>query len=117
VLPSRWAVVGIAGAYSLTYVIGLAISLAVLRRRTHGLDGRRVLRTYVRLGVAGAVAGVLAAVANQAVLDRLGHGFAGALAGLAVGGAVLGGAFLLGALAMRVAELTALLGLVRGRTR
>jgi putative peptidoglycan lipid II flippase len=115
VLPSRWAVVGIAGAYSLTYVIGLAISLAVLRRRTQGLDGRRVLRTYLRLGVAGAIAGVLAALANQAVLARLGQGFSGSLAGLAIGGAVLGGAFLLGALAMRVAELTALLGLVRGR--
>ena len=114
-LPARWAVVGIAGAYSVTYVIGLAISLVVLRRRTEGLDGRRVLRTYVRLGVAGVVAGVLGALVDRVVLNALGTGVTGSLAGLVVGGAVIGAVFLLLARAMRVAELTALLGLARGR--
>ena len=116
VLPARWAVVGIAGAFSVTYVLGLAISLAVLRRRTLGLDGHRVLRTYVRLGAAGTVAGVLGALVDHVVLDRAGTGIRGSLAGLVLGGAVIGGVFLLLARALRVAELTALLGLVRGRT-
>ena len=32
-LPARWAVVGMAGAYTLSYVAGLALTAILLRRR------------------------------------------------------------------------------------
>ena len=59
VLPLRWRMVGVALAYSVTYLGGLALSTAVLRRRTGGLDGRAVVRHYVRLVVAAVPAAVL----------------------------------------------------------
>ena len=48
-LPLRWRMVGVALAYALTYLVGLALSTSVLRRRTGGLDGHDVVRHYVRL--------------------------------------------------------------------
>ena len=65
-LPLRWRMVGVAFAYSLTYIGGLALSTSVLRRRTGGprrdrggpalraAAGRR--RTLGRAGLAGRLA-------------------------------------------------------------
>ncbi|WP_037824770.1 murein biosynthesis integral membrane protein MurJ [Streptomyces sp. NRRL B-1347] len=105
-LPARWAVVGMAGAYTLSYAVGLLLTARLLRRRLGGrMDGKRLLRTYGKLGLAAAPAGALAwAVA---------HGFAaGAAAGtlrtalaLATGAVAMGLGYLLLARLLRVGEL------------
>ncbi|MEV7027246.1 murein biosynthesis integral membrane protein MurJ, partial [Kitasatospora sp. NPDC093558] len=57
-LPPRWAVTGMAGAYALSYGVGLLLTALRLRRRTGGLlDGRRICRTYGKLTAAAALAG------------------------------------------------------------
>ncbi|MGW1992544.1 murein biosynthesis integral membrane protein MurJ [Embleya sp. NPDC001921] len=56
-LPARWAVVGMAPAYTLAYTVGLAVTALRLRRRLNGATGRITARTYGRLIAAGAVAG------------------------------------------------------------
>ena len=115
VLPLRWRIVGMAGAYAITYAVGLVASTAVLRRRIGGVDGRRVVRTYARLVVA-AVPSALAAFGVARLLESaLGRGLAGSLVSLTGGGLVLLAGYLLLARALRVRELSALLGLVRGR--
>ncbi|MEU0335108.1 murein biosynthesis integral membrane protein MurJ [Streptomyces sp. NPDC006193] len=49
-LPARWAVVGMAGAYTLSYVAGLALTAHLLRRRLGGrIDDGGLRRTYVKL--------------------------------------------------------------------
>ncbi len=116
VLPLRWRMVGVALAYSVTYVGGLALSTSVLRRRTGGLDGRAVVRHYVRLVVAAVPAAVLAWAVSWAVGTRLGNGFGGSLVALAAGGVVLLAVYVALARALRVRELTELLGRVRGRS-
>ena len=97
----------------LTYVAGLALSTAVLRRRTGGLDGHRVVRHYVRLFIAAVPAGLLGWAVAWAVGQALGDGLVGSL--VVAGGrrAVLLAVYVGVARALHVAELTALLARVR----
>jgi putative peptidoglycan lipid II flippase len=115
VLPLRWRMVGVAGAYALTYICGLALSTVVLRRRLGGLGQHQVLRTYVRLVVAAVPAGVAAWGLARLVNHELGTGLAGSASALAAGGVVLLAGFLLTARAMRIQELATLSAAVRGR--
>jgi putative peptidoglycan lipid II flippase len=116
VLPSRWAVVGMAFSYGLAYAVGVGVAVKRLRARLHGdLDGRRVIRTYARLIGACIPAAALAGVAVVFLSDRLGGGLTGSLASLVVGGILLGGGFLVTAKRMRIQELNGMIGMVRGR--
>lgn len=114
-LPLRWRMVGVAAAYSVTYLGGLALSTSVLRRRTGGLDGHEVVRHYVRLLVAAVPAGVLGWLVAWALDRVLGDGLLPALGALAAGGLALLAAYVMIARALHVRELTELLGRVRGR--
>ena len=115
VLPLEWKMVGVAGAYSATYVLGLAASTALLRRRVGGLDGARVRRTYVRLVAAAAPAAAVAGLVSWLVGRAAGDGPTGSLASLAAGGAVLLGLYLVGLRLLRVRELDGLLAAARRR--
>ncbi|MGW7416448.1 murein biosynthesis integral membrane protein MurJ [Streptomyces sp. NPDC054863] len=116
VLPDRWAVTGMAASYGLAYSIGVGIAWQRLRKRLGGdLDGANVLRTYARLAIASIPAAMLAGAAGYALSQALGQGVLGSLAALIVGGAVLLGVFFAAAKKMRIAELNALVGMVRGR--
>ncbi|MGJ5898269.1 murein biosynthesis integral membrane protein MurJ [Streptomyces sp. V2] len=116
VLPSRWAVIGMAGAYGLAYAIGVGVAWARLRKRLGGdLDGARVLRTYARLCIASVPAALLAGAACYGIAHTLGQGVIGSFAALLAGGAVLLGVFFVAARRMRIEELNSLVGMVRGR--
>ncbi|MFJ9815952.1 murein biosynthesis integral membrane protein MurJ [Streptomyces sp. NPDC101151] len=115
-LPSRWAVAGMAAAYGLAYAIGVGIAWQRLRKRLGGdLDGTRVLRTYARLGIASVPAALLSGAACYGIGHTLGQGVVGSFAALLVGGAVLLGVFFVAARRMRIEELNSLVGMVRGR--
>jgi putative peptidoglycan lipid II flippase len=112
VLPLRWKMVGVALAYSVTYLGGLALSTSVLRRRTGGLDGQAVVRHYVRLLTAAVPAGLLGWAAAALVGGWLGDRLLGSAASLAVGGIVLLLGYVGIARALHVRELTDLLARV-----
>ncbi|MFH9612685.1 murein biosynthesis integral membrane protein MurJ [Streptomyces pratensis] len=115
-LSPRWAVAGMAASYGLAYAVGFGIAWRRLRRRLGGdLDGRRVLRTYTRLVVAGVPAALAGGGVAYAVTGALGSSAAGSLAALVAGGIVLLGVFVAIAHLLRVPELSALTGMVRGR--
>ena len=71
-LPARWAVTGMAGAYTLSYCAGLVLTARLLARRTGGgLDDGTLRATYAKLlcaGAAGAAAGWAAARACAGAL-------------------------------------------------
>ncbi|MFC9226197.1 murein biosynthesis integral membrane protein MurJ [Streptomyces hygroscopicus] len=116
VLPARWAVAGMAAAYGLAYAIGVGVAWKRLRNRLGGdLDGPRVVRTYTRLTGASIPAALLGGGAAYAIMQTLGMGIAGSLAALLGGGLVLVAVFYIAAKRMRVEELTAMVGMVRGR--
>ncbi|WP_433546688.1 murein biosynthesis integral membrane protein MurJ [Streptomyces sp. CA-294286] len=115
-LPDRWAVTGMAASYGLAYAIGVGIAWQRLRKRLGGdLDGANVLRTYARLAIASIPAALVAGAVGYALSQVLGQGVLGSLAALVVGGAALLGVFFVAAKKMHIAELNALVGMVRGR--
>ncbi|WP_217163193.1 murein biosynthesis integral membrane protein MurJ [Streptomyces sp. AC512_CC834] len=115
-LPSRWAVVGMAAAYGLAYVIGVGVAWRRLRKRLGGdLDGARVLRTYARLGIASVPAALIGGAACYAISRELGQGAVGSFAALLAGGVLLFGLFFVAARRMRIEEVNSLVGMVRGR--
>ncbi|WP_329385013.1 murein biosynthesis integral membrane protein MurJ [Streptomyces sp. NBC_01716] len=116
VLPSRWAVVGMAASYGLAYAVGVGIAWRRLKKRLGGdLDGSRVLRTYARLCLASVPGTIAAGAVAYFVLQKLGSEVLGSFAALAVGGIVLLGGFFVVARKLRVEEMNALVGMVRGR--
>jgi putative peptidoglycan lipid II flippase len=104
VLPPEHRVLGLAAGHATSFAVGLAVCSRVLSRRIGGLDGGVVVRTVVRCLVAVVPAGLAAWPAAAVVRDAAGGGTPGALAALAVGGAVLGGGYLLLAARLRVPE-------------
>ncbi|WP_079064269.1 murein biosynthesis integral membrane protein MurJ [Streptomyces sp. NRRL F-4489] len=111
-LPARWAVTGMAAAYSLAYGLGLLLTARLLRRRLAGrLDGRRLCRTYGKLAAAAAAAGGLGLLVARACAGvAVPPGWTAALT-LAAGGATMAAAFVLVAKALRIGELRSLPGL------
>ncbi|MFF4474778.1 murein biosynthesis integral membrane protein MurJ [Streptomyces sp. NPDC001599] len=115
-LPSRWAVVGMAASYGLAYVIGVGVAWRRLRKRLGGdLDGARVLRTYARLCIASVPAALVGGAACYAISRSLGQGAVGSFAALLAGGVLLFGVFFVAARRMRIEEVNSLVGMVRGR--
>jgi putative peptidoglycan lipid II flippase len=116
VLPARWAVVGMAASYGLAYAVGVGIAWRRLKNRLGGdLDSSHVMRTYARLAMASVPAAVAGGAAAFTVTQGLGSGAAGSLAALVGGGIVLLGVFFVAAKRMRIEELNAMVGMVRGR--
>ncbi|MFI6009361.1 murein biosynthesis integral membrane protein MurJ [Streptomyces sp. NPDC051243] len=115
-LPARWAVVGMAAAYGLAYMIGVGVAWNRLRKKLGGdLDGARVMRTYARLCIASVPAALLSGAACYGIARTLGQGVLGSSAALLAGGAVLFAVFFVAARKMRIEELNSLVGMVRGR--
>jgi putative peptidoglycan lipid II flippase len=115
VLPTRWVVVGMAAGYGVSYTVGLVINARILRSRIGGLDGQRVLRTYARLLVAGALAAAAGFGVARLCTSLAGTGRTGSALAVVAGGAVLGAGYLLAAQRMRVRELETLTAMVKGR--
>ncbi|MEQ7010391.1 murein biosynthesis integral membrane protein MurJ [Actinopolymorpha sp. B17G11] len=115
VLPVQWKTVGIAVSYGVGYWLGFFASIAVLRRRIGGADGRRLLSTYARAGAAALLSGLGAYGVGRLVSGALDGGAIGAATAVLAGGTVLAGGYLLLAQVFRVREIAELVALVRGR--
>ncbi|MEU9372378.1 murein biosynthesis integral membrane protein MurJ [Streptomyces sp. NPDC048255] len=116
VLPARWAVVGMAAAYGLGYAVGVGVAWRRLKTRLGGdLDGAHVMRTYARLTGACVPAAAVGGAAAYAVTQWLGSGVLGSATALVAGGIALAAVFLIAAKRMRIEELNAMVGMVRGR--
>jgi putative peptidoglycan lipid II flippase len=104
-LPPAWIVVGVGASMTIANTSGAALSAVLLHRRLGRLDGRRVLRTYLRLGLAAALAGLVGfGIARLAHL-LVGQPRPAALLAAVVGGAAMIGVYGLALNRMRVTEL------------
>ncbi|WP_328903422.1 murein biosynthesis integral membrane protein MurJ [Streptomyces sp. NBC_00441] len=121
-LPARWAVTGMAGAYSVALLTGFAVTAYVLHRRLSPPGAPRLplgrspgMWAHVRLVAASVPAGALAYGAARAV-DTEGSGL-GDFAALGAGTVVL--ALVVAGLArpLRLTEVSAALHAARGRLR
>ncbi|WP_198042269.1 murein biosynthesis integral membrane protein MurJ [Kitasatospora azatica] len=113
-LPAQWAVTGMALGYGAAYAVGVAVALPKLKQRIGGLDTARIAKTYVRLAIAclpAALAGFLLALALTGLLS----GWLGSVITVLLAGAVQLAVFTVLAKRMRIEELNAMIGMVRGR--
>ncbi|MFF1837750.1 murein biosynthesis integral membrane protein MurJ [Streptomyces sp. NPDC058231] len=118
-LPARWAVTGMAGAYSVALFAGFAVTATVLHRRvSRGDAGPRPalwrsagLWAHARLVLACVPAAALAYGAARACAEL------GDFAATAAGTAVLLAVVVLSARPLRLTEVGAMAGAVRGRLR
>ncbi len=106
-------VVGIGVAMSVANLVGAGVLTVLTRRRIHGVDGRRVLSTYLRCAVAAVPAGILGWATAAATHLFAGEGNRGALLALLLGGTVLVVVYVAGLRALRVRELADLAGPLR----
>jgi putative peptidoglycan lipid II flippase len=104
-LQPKWIVVGVGVGLSIGYGVGAMLSFLVLRRRIGGVEGRSVLRTYLRLVVAAALSAVPAVIITHALHHALGQGKAIGLLALALGGTAMLATYVLVCRRMRVTEL------------
>ncbi|MER7755978.1 murein biosynthesis integral membrane protein MurJ [Kitasatospora sp. NPDC097643] len=113
-LPAEWTVTGMAFGYGLAYAIGVMVAVPKLKKKIGGLDTKRIGKTYSRLAAAcvpAAAVGLGVSLAVQRVLD----GWAGSVLALVVAGALQLAVFVFIAKRLRIEELNAMLGMVRGR--
>ncbi|WP_255220388.1 murein biosynthesis integral membrane protein MurJ [Actinomadura chibensis] len=106
VLDVKWIVVGIAGGFAITNMVGTLTCWLVLRRKLGGIDGRRIVGGHLKLLVAiWPLVGF--AYATRTVADAAGDtaNLLPALAALVVGSAGGGLLYVLFAKLMRVDEI------------
>ena len=116
VLSTSSRAVALALAFDIAYAAGAITLTVLLRRHLHGLDGWRVLRLFVRVAIAGALAAATAYGTVALIRWPGGSGLAVTAVAVIVAAVFGTGVFLLAATRMRVTELTDLLQLVRERT-
>ena len=92
VLPADQKVLGLAAGQAASFVVGLVVVSAVLRRRTGGHGGSLVVRTAVRCLVACLPGALVAGLLGHVLASALGTGPLAALVTVVLGG----GALLLG---------------------
>lgn len=116
-LDARWMVVGVGLSMSLGHFVGCAVAATLLRRRIGRLDGHRVVRTHVRLLLAGIVAGLVGwgVTSLMAGLTVSGRGEAALV--VLVGGSVISLVYLAGLKVLRVDELDRLVSRLPARLR
>jgi putative peptidoglycan lipid II flippase len=117
VLAVEHRTIGVAAAYGIGYWVGFLVNLAVLSRRLGGVDGRRIASTYVRVGVAAALAGLIGWLVAHVLTNALPPGRLAVFAAAVIAAAVLAGAYLLFAKLARVRELDQMVGLLTRRLR
>lgn len=108
-LPDPDKVVGVAAAMAIGQGAGAVTGLVLLRRRLQGIDGRRVLRTHVRLVLAGALAAAVGLAVALPLHGLVSTGRSGAALVAALAGVLVVGAYGVGLRLLHVEEVQPLL--------
>jgi putative peptidoglycan lipid II flippase len=116
-LPPGLIVAGLGAAFGLGNVAGSGLAWLVLRRRLHGLAGRQIGASLLRMHAAAIPAAVLALAITVGADRALGEGRASSLISAAVAGTCALLAYVALAYFFRVRELTGLTSAVLDRLR
>ncbi|MER6302981.1 murein biosynthesis integral membrane protein MurJ [Kitasatospora sp. NPDC001539] len=113
-LPSQWTVTGMAFGYGLAYAVGVTVAVPKLKKKIGGLDTKRIGKTYSRLAAACVPAAAVGLGVSLAVQQVLG-GWAGSVLSVVLAGGLQLVVFVFIAKRLRIEEMNAMLGMVRGR--
>ncbi|MGW4898170.1 murein biosynthesis integral membrane protein MurJ [Kitasatospora sp. NPDC004240] len=114
VLPAEWVVTGIAFGYGVAYAIGVTVAVPKLKKRIGGLDTKRIGKTYTRLITASVPAAAVGLGLSLLIGSAIG-GWIGSVLAVVLAGGVQLAVFTVIAKRLRIEELNAMLGMVRGR--
>lgn len=117
VLPPTIRVAALGACFGLSNLVGTAIAWRVLSTRLGGLGGREIGRSLVRMHIAAVPAAIFALAIVVLVTLALSTARSGAFLIVVIGGAGALLCYLGAARALRLAEVTDLLGMVRSRLR
>jgi putative peptidoglycan lipid II flippase len=112
-LSTPHVIMGIAAAQGVSWTVGCAISIVLLRRRLGRLGGREIAGLVGRAGVCGAATLIVAELAHIFLAPHAHHSFLLSLLVLILQGVLGGAAFLLFATVLRVPEVNQVFGMVR----
>jgi putative peptidoglycan lipid II flippase len=115
VLPTDKIVEGIAIALGISWAVGCLVAAFILRGRLSGFDGRRIVRTHLRIAVATIPAFLFALGVHELVVKIFYYRLITSLVTLAVGGAGAAVLYVLVARRLRIAEVETLAGTVMRR--
>jgi putative peptidoglycan lipid II flippase len=113
--PANQVVAALGAGFGLSNLVGAVIAWRVLSNRLGGLAGREIGRSLARMHVAALPAAAFALVVAVVVTLALSTGRTGAFVIVVVGGAGALLCYLGAARALRVTEVTDLIGMVRSR--
>lgn len=109
---------GLALGQTIAYTFATLVAAGVLRRRLHGLDGRRVAVSLAKIAGAGVCTGAAAWAASAAIAAQLGTAAAGPQAAQVAGAVLAGGlAFVASSILLRIEELAMVRQLVLSRVK
>ncbi|MEZ0074529.1 murein biosynthesis integral membrane protein MurJ [Planotetraspora sp. GP83] len=115
ILPARYIVIGLAFAFTITYVIGSGVAWVLASRKVGGLGGRDVASGLSRMYVAAIPAAVLALAVLWLTREITEITAFSSAVVLAVGGGLGLALYMLTAHRMRVPEVSSIIGLVTSR--
>jgi putative peptidoglycan lipid II flippase len=108
-LPARLIVVGVGLSMTVGNVLGAVLSARLLQRKLDRLDGRRVLQTHLRLGIAAVLSGLIGWAAARAVHSQGAPSWPLDVTATAIGGLLLLGVYAVALRLMRITELSDML--------
>ncbi|SDM51816.1 putative peptidoglycan lipid II flippase [Cryobacterium flavum] len=119
-LPTEWIAVGIAASITVTGTLQAILAAILLRRRMHGIDGRRILRSLVKYLVAVIIPVAAGLTLTTLLGGNVDCGFAvssrlTAMVSMVLIGVVMSAAYFGLLLVMRSGELTAFLAPLQRR--
>jgi len=116
-LPANHRAVALALAFNVGYLVGLCVTVTLLRRRLGGMDGDRIIATLARISVAAGIGSAVASAVAHGLRDLIGERFLGSFAAVVVG-ALVGLPLFVGTVTrMGIPEVRALTRMVSRRFR
>jgi putative peptidoglycan lipid II flippase len=92
-VPGEDRAVALALAFAVAYLVGMAVTVVLLRRRLGGVDGHRTVQELTRVALAAGLGAVLAAFVAWAVRALAGEGWLASGVAVALAAAAGGGLF------------------------
>ncbi|WP_214107018.1 murein biosynthesis integral membrane protein MurJ [Acrocarpospora catenulata] len=115
ILPPEMVVMGLAGSFTVTYLVGAALTWLLASRRVGGLGGRLVLSGLSRMLLAAIPAALVALLVLWGAVRLTPITAISSAAVLAVGGGLAGLVYLLVAQWLRINEVGSIIGMVTRR--
>ncbi len=114
-VPEQHRAPALALAFAFAYLVGLAVTTILLRRRLGGVDGNRTARVITQVAVAAGFGAVIASLLARGIRSVIGTGWLSSGVAVVIAAVVGGALFIAVAKRMSIYEVNALIKVVNSR--